>query len=66
MTGIVQVGPLWRIALSLRQVKSTTQTGDLHAVRVHPAPTAVSGFIGNDLNRTADVAWRARRIAAQG
>jgi GTP cyclohydrolase II len=53
-------------ALSLRQAKSTTQTRDLHAVRVHPTASAVPGSIGSDHNRTADVAWRARRIAAQG
>ena len=53
-------------ALSLRQAKSTTQTRDLHAVRVHPTATAVPGSIGSDHNRTADVAWRARCIAAQG
>jgi GTP cyclohydrolase II len=51
--------------LSLRQANSTIQTGDLHAVRVHPAATAVPGFIASDHNRTADVAWHARRIAAQ-
>ena len=53
-------------ALSLRQAESTTRTRDLHAVRVHSTATAVPGFIGSDHNRTADVAWRARRIAAQG
>jgi 3,4-dihydroxy 2-butanone 4-phosphate synthase / GTP cyclohydrolase II len=55
-------------ALSLRQAKSTTQTqtGDLNAVRVHPTATAVPGFTGSDHNQTADVARRARRIAAQG
>jgi GTP cyclohydrolase II len=53
-------------ALSLRRAESTTRTRDLHAVRVHSTATAVPGFIGSDHNRTADVAWRARRIAAQG
>ena len=53
-------------ALSLRQAEGTTRTRDLHAVRVHSAATADPGFIGSDHNRTADVAWRARRIAAQG
>jgi GTP cyclohydrolase II len=53
-------------ALSLRQAKSTTQTRDLHPVRVRPTASAVPGFIGSDHNRTADVAWRPRRIAAQG
>ena len=53
-------------ALSLRQAKSTTQTRDLHPVRVRPTASAVPSSIGSDHNRTADVAWRARRIAAQG
>jgi GTP cyclohydrolase II len=53
-------------ALSLRQAKSTTQARDPNAARVPPTATAVSGFIGSDHNRTADVARRARRIAAQG
>jgi GTP cyclohydrolase II len=48
--------------LSLRQAKSTTQTG-LHAVRAHTA-TAVS--VGSDHDRTADVGRRSRRIAVQG
>src|SRR6266436_5956948 len=38
--------------LSLRRAESTTQTRDLHAVRVHPATSAVPGFIDSDHNRT--------------
>jgi GTP cyclohydrolase II len=38
-------------ALSLRQAKSTTQTRDLHPVRVRPTASAVPGFIGSDHNR---------------
>jgi GTP cyclohydrolase II len=53
-------------ALSLRPAKSATQTRDLHPVRVRPTASAVPGFIGSDHNLTADVAWRPRRIAAQG
>jgi hypothetical protein len=53
-------------ALSLRQAKSSIQTRDLHAVRLLPTATADSGSIGSDPNRTADAAWRTRRLAAQG
>jgi GTP cyclohydrolase II len=49
-------------ALSLRQAQGTAQ----HAVRGHPTATAVPGLIGSDHNRTAELAQRVRRIAAQG
>jgi 3,4-dihydroxy 2-butanone 4-phosphate synthase/GTP cyclohydrolase II len=53
-------------SLTLRQTESTTRTRDFHAAGVHPTATVVPGFKGSDRDRTTAVAWRARRVAAQG
>jgi GTP cyclohydrolase II len=51
--------------LSLRRPESTDQTRDLRAVPSRLTASDMSGFHGDDHNRTADVAWQARGIAAQ-
>jgi GTP cyclohydrolase II len=51
--------------LSLRRPQSTDQTRDLRAVSSHLIASDMSGFDGDDHNRTCDVAWRAHGIEAQ-
>ena len=51
--------------LSLRWPESTDQTRDLRAVPSRLAASDMSGFHGDDHNRTVDVAWQARGIEAQ-
>jgi GTP cyclohydrolase II len=51
--------------LSLRRPESTDQMRDLRAVPSRITASHVSGFHGDDHNRTDDVAWQARGIEAQ-
>jgi GTP cyclohydrolase II len=51
--------------LSLRRPENTVQTRDLRAVPSRLAASDMSGLHGDDHNRTDDVAWQARGIAAQ-
>jgi GTP cyclohydrolase II len=51
--------------LSLRRPESTDQTRDLRAVPSRLTASDMSGFHGDDYNRTVDVAWQARGIEAE-
>ena len=51
--------------LSLRRPESTDQTRDVRAVPSRLPASDMSGFHGDDRNRTDDVAWQARGIEAQ-
>ena len=51
--------------LSLRPPESTDQTRDLRAMPLRLTASDMSGFHGDDHNRTDDVAWQTRGIEAQ-
>ena len=51
--------------LSLRRPESTDQTRDVRAVPSRLPASDMSGFHGDDRNRTDDVSWQARGIEAQ-